>query len=304
MIKKLIIISMLALVLAACGNSTQQGDNNDENGAINQATAVEAIEVTEEPAQSGGEDIENDLLLSDDLDLGLPSGFKAMPTVEGFLNILKSPIGEWDCSESTVSGDATDADDDGIAKNATYNIECVKDFAGLPIISELVTVKRTGTLTMKDADDNDPTSGYIANGDITFDYLDEAFTTKHLFSRNWSGNASSGYDFDNRETWKWDEGGMELEVMQVHKGSYTPDDASDPFAAGQLIDNASVKYTVDNSAAQEISAQANIHFNKSCTPAADDGEIAFRWEISADGNMISAQKKVVEFTACGEYNIK
>jgi len=300
MMKKLTILVMLALLLAACGTTTKQTDD-DGNSAVNQATAVEAIEVTEEPTQSGGEDVENDLLLDDELDLGLPSDFMPMPAMEGFLAVFDSPIGEWDCSESTVSGNATDADDDGIAVNATYNIKCSKSFASLPMVGDVITVERTGTLTMKDADDDDPTSGYTSTGDITFTYLDESFTTQHQFSRKWTGNATSGYSYQHSDAWTWTAGDMSYKVEHSHAGNYSPDDAEKPFDAGQLREEAEVKHYVDGSLAHDVSEVADVHLNKACSPAADDGEVTFSWKV---GDSVVVNEETVVFTGCGEYHLK
>ena len=304
MMKKLTILVMLALLLAACGTTTNQTDDGNNNSAINQATAVEAIEVTEEPTQAGGEDVENDLLFDDDLDLGLPSDFMPMPAMENFLDVFDSPISEWDCSESTVSGDATDADDDGIAVNATYDIKCTKSFASLPMIGDVITVERTGTLTMKDADDDDPTSGYTATGDITFKYLEESFTTEHQFSRNWTGNATSGYSYQHSDAWTWTAGDMSYKVEHSHTGSYTPDEGvSNPFDAGQLQEEGKVSHYIDGDLACEVSESADVHLNKTCSPAADDGEITFSWKVGdEDGAAVSSE--TVVFTGCGEYHLK
>jgi len=292
MMKKLTILAMLALLLAACGTTTEQTD--DSNSAINQATAVEAIEVTEEPTQSGGEEVENEVEVELGDDLGI--SFSFMPTMDGFLDVFDSPVSEWDCSASTVSGDATDADDDGIAVNATYTIECTKGFDGLPMIGDFVTVEKTGTLTMQDADDDDPTSGYTSTGDITYTYMDGSFTTEHQFSRNWTGNASSGYTYQHSNSWTWaadDE--MSYKVEHSHSGSYSPDDASEPFAAGQLVETATVKHYINGTLEQTVTEEVDLHLNKDCDPPADSGSITFT---------VNGMDHEVEFTGCGEYQMK
>jgi len=293
MMKKLTIFAMLALLLAACG-TTQQ--NSDGNSASNQATAVEALEVTEQPVQSGGADVEYAVETDLEEELGIPFSF--IPMDNGFFDVFASPVSDWDCSESTVSGDPSDADDDGIAKNATYNIKCTKKFTNLPMFRDAVIVERTGTLTMKDADDNDPTSGYTSTGDITYSYMNGTFTTEHKFNRSWT-KQNGTYAYNHTNSWTWSAGDTSYGVEHAHAGSYTPDDANDPFAAGQLSETASVKHYVDGALEHTVSETANLHLNKACTPPADSGTITFTW--SAGGSSVS---RTIEFTGCGEYKIQ
>jgi len=298
MFKRVTILAMLALLLAACGTTTQ---TNDDGTATNQATAVEAVEVTEQPTQSGGEDVEYAVEIELGGEMGIPFSF--MPTDYGFMDVFESPVGEWDCSASSVSGDATDADDDGIAVNATYTIDCTKGFDSLPVIGEAVTVKKTGTLTMKDADDNDPTSGYTSTGDITYSYLNETFTVEHKFDRSWN-KGSSSYGYDHTSEWIWSSGDASVSTKHSHSGTYTPDDMGAPFVAGWVDEQASVENYVDGALEHSVSEEVNLHLNKECSPAADDGEITFTWSVADDEGNEVPYSQTVEFTGCGEYQIK
>jgi len=288
--KKLSIVAILALLLAACGTTTE----SNERSTSTQATAVEALQVNEQPVQSGGENVEYDLSLSDKL--GLPFGF--LPTDSDFLDVFGTPVGEWDCSASTVSGDATDADADGVAVNATYDIQCAKSFTSLPIFDDVVTVKRTGTLVMQDADDGDPASGYRTTGDFTYSYLNGTFSAHHSYDRSWSRTAS-GYDYEHTNRWSWEAGGVSYAIEHTHGGSYTPDSADDPFAAGLLNETGSVKQYVNDALQLSVDeATSNLHVNESCSPAADDGTVTFSW---SDGTSYS---KTVTFTGCGEFQVQ
>ncbi|WP_457630726.1 hypothetical protein [Oceanithermus sp.] len=290
MIKKLSILAILALLLAACGTTTQQTD--DGNTASNQATAVEALEVNEQPTQSGGADIEYEV--EDDLgeELGIPFDF--MPTDNGFMSVFESPASQWDCSESSVTGDATDADDDGIARNATYTINCTKSFTQMPVIGDVVTVERTGTLTMQDADDDDPNSGYTSSGDITYSYLNDTFSVEHKFDRSWQ-KSGENYSYSHSNAWIWSAGDSSHTVKHAHTGTYIPDSAGDPFAAGQLSESATVKHYLNDTLELTVTEEVNLHLNKSCDPAADDGTIEFT---------VNNVSKTVEFTGCGEYEVQ
>jgi len=307
MIKKLTILGVLVLALAACGTTQQggsgnggnNGDNPGSGGQItNQATAVEALEVSEEPAQSGGEEVESEVSQSDEV--GLP--FVFVPTINDFLDIFESPVAEWDCSQSTVSGDATDADDDGIAVNARYEIKCTKSFADVPVFDDVVVVERQGTLVMQDADDNDPYSGYHAQGDITYNYVNENFTAHHSFDRTWS-RAGNGYNYNLNNAWQWQAAGISYKIAHTHGGSYTPDDSQDPFAAGWVNEQAEVKQFVNGALEYTVKEDVNLHLNQTCDPAADDGTITFTWSLG-EGNDLMSYSLVVKFTGCGEFEVE
>ncbi len=288
--KKLSALALLALLLAACGTTTE----SNEGSASTQATAVEALQVNEQPVQSGGEGVENQLSL--DGELGLPFGF--LPTDSDFLDVFSAPVSKWDCSASTVSGDATDADGDGVAVSATYNIQCTKGFANLPFFDDVVTVERSGTLVMQDADDGDPASGYRASGDFTYSYLDGTFSASHSYDRSWTRTAS-GYDYDHTNRWSWEAGGVSYAIEHTHGGSYTPDDTDHPFDAGWIQENATVTQYLNEEAVQSVTEEVNLHLNAACDPAADDGTVTFSW--SADGLEYT---KTATFTGCGEYDVQ
>ena len=305
MIKKLSMLTMLVLILAACGNVDLGGGGNSGGGngggnVSNQATAVEALAVTEAPSQSGGETTVDEVTEAKEDELGL--GFNLVPDVDHFSEILTSPFTEWDCSGSSASGDTSDADDDGIAKNATYTISCTKDFSFAGFGSP-VSVTREGTLTMQDQDDNDPTSGYDATGNATYTYKlmgTNTVTVTREFSRHWQKNASA-YSFNHSNDWEWASAmGMGMpstsyKVEQARSGSYIPDDPTKPFKAGQLTETGSIKHFVNDSVQKEVAETANLHLNDQCDPPADDGSIVLGWD---------GVTKTIEFTGCGEYGVQ
>jgi len=296
--KKTIIFAILVLLLAACGTTSQ---SDDDSQVSNQATAIEAIEVSEQPTQSGGADVENVVAANLDDDLGLPFSF--MPDVYGFIDVFESPLDDWSCDETSTSGDTSDADDDGIAVNAAYTIECTKGFDGLPFIADVVTVTKTTTLTMKDADDSDPTSGYVSTGDVVYSYLDDAFTAEHKFDRSWT-KGSDSYNYDNADEWIWSSGDGSMSTKQSRSGTYTPDDMDDPFAAGWIEGQATVENYANDVLAHRVLEEVKLHLNEECSPAADDGEITFTWSLVDENGNEVAYAETAEFTGCGEYHKK
>ena len=283
MMKKLSMIALLAL-LAACGTAP----HGDEGGhASNQATAVEAIEISDQPANNGSDEVADEVADENKGDLGI-SG-PVLPDFSHFMEVVTSPVAEWDCSGSSVSGDASDADDDGIAKNATYTILCTK--SGFMGVTE---AKREGTLTMQDADDHDPHSGYASSGSFTYSYtvMGRTYSATRAFSRRWTGNAADGYGFDHTHSWTWRAAGREYKVEHARSGRFQPDDADDPFAAGDLSEQGSLKHSVNGGHLVEVGERATLHLKEGCTPPADDGTISF----TANGTT-----KTYEFTGCGRY---
>jgi len=284
--KKLSIVAILALLLAACGNT---GNNNGNGGnAGNQATAVEAVEVSEQPANNGSDATLDKVIDDEGSSLGLEGQF--LPDFSKFFEVVTSPISDWDCSGSSAEGDLSDADDDGIAKNATYTIECTK--SGFMGVTE---AKREGTLTMQDADDNDPASGYKSTGRITYNYtmVGQTYSATREFSRKWTGNAASGYGFHHTHSWTWSAAGQSYKVEHDRQGNYTPDSADDPFAAGDLSEQGTIKHTINGGDLVEVSERANLHLNNACTPPADSGSITFTY---------NGTSKTFTFDGCGSYS--
>ncbi len=302
--KKLSIFALLVLLLAACSTTTKK-DNGGGN-ASNQATAVEALDVNEDLVLTSGERAEYDLSLSEKV--GLPFGF--VPSERDFHLILNSPVSEWDCSESTVSGDATDADDDGIAVDATYEIKCTVGFG------KFAAVERTGTLVMKDANDNDPYSGYHAEGDITYTIGKGIFTVNHKFNRTWT-RSDSGYDYEHSSSWSWGSStptpgsskttGESHTIKYAHAGSYTPDqdDNEDPFDAGWIKETATAEQYHGDKLQEKVDSEVNLHLNTTCSPApkADKGTVKYSWTVS-NGDEEVAHSVTVEFEGCGQFIIK
>lgn len=289
MMKKLSLAALLLMLLAACGTATQGGSGHQ---AGNQATAVEALEVSEQPNQAGGDEVVGGV--SEDERLGLE--FSLLPDLSFFDAVLETPIGDWDCSGSSAEGDLTDADDDGLAKNATYTVLCTKNFDFMGV-SGPVEVKREGTLSVRDKDDHDPTSGYTASGDFTFSYtvLGQGYSVQRSYRRDWTGTAASGYTFRHEHTWTWSAAGHDYKVEHAHSGGYTPDDAAQPFAAGDLQESGSVEHSVDGGSLVTIEESANLHLNASCTPPADSGTL----ELTVNGTT-----KTVTFSGCGAYDVE
>ncbi len=286
--KKLSMLAILLLLLAACGASK----NNGQGGAATQATAVEAIDTSEQPTQSGDEDVVEGVSQDSSLDLGLP--FEMFPAVDYFGSVFGSAIGEWQCQQTDAQGDLNDADDDGIAENATYKYECSKDFAfGM----SPVKVTRKGTITAQDKDDSDPYSGYKMGEKVVYSYsimgVGGVSVTRE-FQRDWSGNAHSGYTFTHSHSWSWTSP-VSSDVNKVERsysGRYTPDSADHPFDQGQLVSDGAVKHYLNGVEKDVVSVHSDLHVNSSCQPAADNGTITFKV-----GNTTT---KTVEFTGCGQ----
>jgi len=293
--KKLSALALLALLLAACGTTTE----SNEGSASTQATAVEALEATEQPAQGGDEAVVDGVSIK--VDLGL--GFDLVPGVDFFSDIFMSPVAEWDCSGSSATGNTSDADNDGIAADATYNIECTKSFNFAGIVSP-VEVSRQGTLTVRDADDSDPTSGYYAKGDYTYSYsmLGQEISFGRSFERDWQGNAANGYSFSHTHTWNWNVAGEEHKVVHAHSGSYAPDNSLNPFAAGDLNETGSYEHYLNDSLELKVAEKTKLHLNADCGPAADSGTIEFY--IERNGAYSDTPDKTVTFTGCGVYTVE
>ena len=88
MMKRLSMIALLAL-LAACGTAP----HGDEGGhASNQATAVEAIEISDQPANNGSDEVADEV--ADENKDGLGISGPVLPDFSYFMEVVTSPVAE------------------------------------------------------------------------------------------------------------------------------------------------------------------------------------------------------------------
>ncbi len=140
----------------------------------------------------------------------------------------------WDCSGVTVSGDTTDADDDGVPVDATYDGRCTWSYGGDG--GSVSGYWEYDHVRVQDPNDHDADAGVKVSGTIrwgihTMDGSIEATwrIVKHDLIK--SGNARN---FDYKGAWTFVVGGETYTVNYDLSGTWTPDDPSDPWGNGAV----------------------------------------------------------------------
>ena len=213
----------LFALLAGCGQQGAPGGSGGNNQASPQevATTLQAVDAQlykiTEPLSK----------------VGFPVPFVPLLLSEG---VAPLDTATWDCASVTASGNLSDADDDGIPVNATFNGRCTWSYSGGG--GSASGSWEFKDLNVQDPNDHDPDAGVKASGQViwTFSYGSDSVTWRWTLTQHDFVKGSSGYSFTYRGSW----------TFQVSDGTYTEDydltgtwtpDASDPWGDGVLSAN-------------------------------------------------------------------
>ena len=168
----------------------------------------------------------------------------------------------WSCSEVRVTGDATDADDDGIPKNGVYNGSC--QFTASSDTGGFQVSWRFQDLTVQDPDDRDPTAGLKASGTVEWaiDTGDRAYRATWNLNRFEFVRAGEVWNFVQEVDWSLYDGEDTVTLDYTLSGTWTPDDPEDPMAAGTLNGQSDYHGTASDCSGWQLHATFNnVHDN-------------------------------------------
>ncbi len=219
--KWLLGLMFLAGLLAACGGGVSGGGGNSGNPVEPEKTAgvldtayLQLYQITEPLALAG-----------------VP--FLPVP----FLSQGVAPLdtASWNCSSVTVSGNTTDADNDGIPVDATYNGGCAWSYSGGG--SSVSGSWEFKNVHVKDPNDADPSAGLKASGEIVWTLRvsgSSTYTFTWHFNKHDLVHNGSKWDFSFDGYWRASDGIDTYTVTYNFGGSWTPDDPNRPFEAGTM----------------------------------------------------------------------
>lgn len=162
-----------------------------------------------------------------------------------------------DCS--SLSGDLTDADGDGIPVNLTEVANCVISIEGTRIIFK-------GSLQVQDKDDSNPLSGYsVTFNGYEFTVTAEGETASIKMDLNFDLTISGGvyradYDYDISVTSPEGSGRIAFDYTIT----YTPDDTATPFAAGTFVFSGALDFSNDGESYSMTSSSTGLHYSETC----------------------------------------
>ena len=242
------------------------------------------------------------------------SGFQAGPEIAAaFGSPLAAQAAQFaNLKPQAVSGTCgpttppTDADNDKIPANFTYTYDCtVTVGAGF-------TFKANGPLTIVDANDNDPQSGYTTNGTIRYDFIftntNTGQSSSFSFIAKWNATASFGlavaYNFvtDQRVTFQPET--TRSEFSYTLTANYLPDaGTASKFEAGTINFDGRVAYSDANGKFSNFSlTTTDLHFGNACPRGVDRGTIRSQDQSNIGGNKNNVFE--LQATACDTWTAK
>ena len=140
----------------------------------------------------------------------------------------------WNCDNVTTTGNLSDADDDGIPVNATFNGKCTWSYSGSE--GSVSGSWEFQNLNVQDPDDADPTSGVKVSGKVIWSFSAGGSTitwtwnlTRHDFVKQ---SGSYGFTYEGSWSVATNDGSYTFEYDLT--GTWTPNDPSDPWGDGVL----------------------------------------------------------------------
>ncbi len=211
----------LFALLAGCGQQGPSSNGGGNNQASSQAVAttlqeaeVQLFKITEPLGKAGFPIPLVPLLLSED--------------------VAPLDTATWNCDSMTATGNLSDADDDGIPVNATFNGKCTWSYSGSE--GSVSGSWEFQNLNVQDPNDADPTAGVKASGKViwTFSAGGSTITWTWTLTQHDFEKGSSGYSFTYRGSWTIETSQGTFTEAYDLTGTWAPDDASDPWGDGVL----------------------------------------------------------------------
>jgi len=161
---------------------------------------------------------------------GIPVPALTMPLSDG---VAPLDTASWNCDAVTATGNLTDADNDGIPVNATFNGRCTWNYSGEE--GSLVGYWEYQNLKVEDPNDADASGGIRVGGKIVWGYsgggteMTITWTIKHDLLKS-----GAHYDFTYKGDWQINISGQTSAFSYNYHGTLTPDDMDNPWGNGTV----------------------------------------------------------------------
>ena len=250
------LVLVLLLVLSACGGTDDGPDSDPEGDATTPLTQQEAQEFVGVALSA------NKFILEPFLGLGAGSSGPFGLTAPARLNALGLQtsglsVQQEDCT--TLTGNETDADNDGIPVDLTLTADCDQTFEGGRFIFR-------GSVRIQDKDDTNPTSGYsLVYRDYELTVSADGQTATIKLDMNFDLTIGSGVyqaDYDYDISVESPEGSGR--IVFDYTVTYTPDNAADPFEAGTFTFDGSLQYSSEGESYSMTTSSTGLHYSATC----------------------------------------
>ncbi|MEJ2290640.1 MAG: hypothetical protein P8Y05_02845 [Deinococcales bacterium] len=187
------------------------------------------------------------------------------------------PLAYCTSANDTTTGWTKDTDSDGIPDHATIQYACSTS-----------GVTMSGTLTVQDK--SGMYTGYtvtLSNFKLTALVSGQTYSLSANMTFDLSGSPSTTYTLDDSLDINADFPGSSGSLSMSGHPTYTPDSASDPFAAGTFTLDGQATFVAPNGKTYSVTRKGqNLHFDKAnttCTTDFDAGTVTY---VDGQGNTL------------------
>jgi len=169
----------------------------------------------------------------------------------------------WDCGSVVITGNRSDADNDGIPVSATYNGRCSWNYSGPEGSSSGYWEYKD--LRIQDPDDHDPHAGASATGQVIFGYSGNGETLTWTWNLQNHEIAKQGgaFRFTYEGSWSVSATGGTYSLSYDLSGSWNPDNSTDPWGNGTLNANGSFNGSGSSCSNWQLNVTiTDAHFNE------------------------------------------
>ena len=166
-----------------------------------------------------------------------------LPFMPFSVGIAPLDTATWDCSGVSVSGNTTDADDDGVPVDATYNGRCTWSYSGSE--GSASGYWEYDDVRVQDPNDHDPDAGVKVSGTIEWGIqtTDGSVEVTWRIVKHELIKTGNDRNFNYEGSWTIQVDGESYTVNYDMSGTWSPDDPDDPWGNGTMTASGSFSGT-------------------------------------------------------------
>ncbi len=219
-------IAFLAALFALVSCGGQPPGGNGGGGSGNVAKPNDVADVL---AAANGQLFKIEGLLEE---VGIPVPMLPFAPFSG--GVAAMDTASWNCSDVRVTGNATDADRDGIPVNATYDGRCTWSVSGSG--GSASGYWEYQNVNVQDPDDHDPDAGVRVKGTVVWgiETADSSVDFTWNIVTHELVKSGGSHNFNYEGSWTISVDSETYTVNYDMSGTWSPDDPDDPWGNGTM----------------------------------------------------------------------